>query len=39
MGPIGAYSGNVIYIGSFCFRDALGFQNCDDIVMRVVKAV
>ena len=29
--PIGAHGGEVMYIGSFCFRGELGFINYDDI--------
>ena len=31
--PIGAHGGEFMYFGSFCFRDELGFLNCDDISM------
>ena len=34
--PIGAHSGEVMYFGRFCFREELGFLNCDDICMCVV---
>ena len=34
--PIGAHGGEVIYFGSFCFMDELGFPNYDDICMCVV---
>ena len=31
MRPISAHGGEVMYIGSFCFRGELGFLICDDI--------
>ena len=34
--PIGTHSGEVMYFGCVCFRDELGFLNCDDIGMCVV---
>ena len=34
--PIGMHSGEVMYFGCVCFRDALGFLNCDDICMCIV---
>ena len=34
--PIGVYGGEVMYIGSFCFRGEFGFWNCDVICMGVV---
>ena len=36
MQPIGAHGGEVMYFGSFGFKDKLGFLNCDDICMCVV---
>ena len=36
MRAIGANGGEVMYFGSFCFRDELGSLNCDDICMCVV---
>ena len=35
--PIGAHSGGVMYFGSLCFRSELGFLNCDNIGMCVVR--
>ena len=32
----GTHGGEVMYFGSVCFRDGLGFLNCDDICMCVV---
>ena len=34
--PIGTHGGEVMYFGCFCFRDELGFLNCDYIGMCVV---
>ena len=34
--PIGTHGGEVMYFGCVCFRDELGFLNCDDICMCVV---
>ena len=34
--PTGAHGGEVMYLGSFYFKDELGFLNCDDICMCVV---
>ena len=31
MQPIGAYGGEVMYFGCFCFRGELGFLDCDDM--------
>ena len=36
MQPISAHGGEVMYFGSFCFRDELVFLNCYDICMCVV---
>ena len=36
MQPIGVHGGEVMYFESFCFRDELGFMNCNDICVRVV---
>ena len=33
MRPIG---GELMYLGSLCFKDDIGFLNCDDIGMFVV---
>ena len=33
---IDVHGGDVIYFVSFCYRDALGFRNCDDFCMCVV---
>ena len=35
--PISTCGGEVIYFVSVCFRGELGFLNCDDICMSVVK--
>ena len=35
--PIGAHCCEVMYFGCFGFRGELGFLNCDDICMCVVK--
>ena len=32
----GTHGGEVMYLGCVCFRDLLGFLNCDDICMCVV---
>ena len=37
MQPIGTHGGEVMYFGCVCFRDELGFLNCDEICMCVVK--
>ena len=37
MRSIDVHGGDVMYFGSFCFRGELGFLNCDDICMCVVK--
>ena len=29
--PVSAHGGEVMYSWSLCFRDELGFLNCDDI--------
>ena len=34
--PFGTNGGEVMYFGCVCFRDELGFLNCDDICMCVV---
>ena len=34
--PMGAHSGEVMYLGGFCFRGEIGFLNSDDICMCVV---
>ena len=36
MQPIGTHGGEVMYVGCVCFRDDLGFLDCDDICMCVV---
>ena len=36
MQPIGTYGGEVMYFRCVCFRDEIGFLNCDDICMGVV---
>ena len=37
MQPIGTHGGEVVmYFGCVCFRDELGFLNCEDICMCVV---
>ena len=36
MQPIGTNGGEVMYFGCVCFRDELGFLNCDDICLCVV---
>ena len=35
--PIGTHGGEVMYFGCVCFRVKLGFLNCDDRCMCVVK--
>ena len=35
--PIGTHGGEVMYFRCVCFRGELGFLNCDDICMCVVK--
>ena len=35
--PIGTHGGEVIYFWCVCFRGEIGFLNCDDICMCVVK--
>ena len=37
MQPIGTHGGEVMYFGCVCFRGELGFLNCDDICICVVK--
>ena len=37
MQPIGTHGGEVMYFWCFGFRGELGFLNCDDICMCVVK--
>ena len=37
MRHIGAHSGKVMYFGSICFRGELGFMNCDDICMCIIR--
>ena len=32
MRPIGAHGDEIMYFGSCCFRDELGFLNSDDII-------
>ena len=34
--PVGAHGGDVMYLGCFCFRGAVGFLDYDDICMCVV---
>ena len=34
--PIGAHGGKVMYLGNFCVRGNLGYQNCYDLCMCIV---